>query len=53
MKTKMKLIDWLRKSVPWYHIWDPRSGFVGGVAVALLGTAVLILWHMVASWIMN
>jgi hypothetical protein len=24
------------KTVPWWRCWDPRSGFVGGLVLALL-----------------
>ncbi len=38
-----KYKEWVKKEVPWYKFYDPRSGFCGGM---FLGFIVLIIFSL-------
>jgi hypothetical protein len=36
---------WMNKKVPWYYIWYPGSGIVGGI---IMGIIILIICSIIS-----
>jgi hypothetical protein len=45
-----RYIRWAKRPVPWWKVWDPRTGLLGGVIIMIV---FMIIGWVVSHWLLG